>query len=270
LATPPGAGHDAETRSAASSPSGRPFSSAGLTEPLVTFFVVTGLCSALYWIGRAVPVVGANLHAAIAFLFLAAPALAARMSRRPFDYEAAGLRLDPIGRGLRVLGAVAALTWPLFFAGFLLYYGVVCGAIARPAFASFVDWMTPQCVHWHGWSGARLTWPPDVALTALDQLLVVAVPEELFFRGYLQGRLEERFPPRRTLFGAAVGPASIISSALFAVGHVLVDLNPMRLAVFVPGLVFSWMRSRTGAIAAGALYHALCNVYSDVVHRSFF
>jgi hypothetical protein len=30
------------------------------------------------------------------------------------------------------------------------------------------------------------------------------------------------------------------------------------------------MRSRTGAIAAGALYHALCNVYSDVVHRSFF
>ena len=245
-------------------------SGSGLTEPVATFFVVTGLCSALYWMGRAVPVVGANLHAAIAFLFLAAPAVAARISRRPFDYEAAGLRLDPIGRGLRVLGAALGLTWPLFFGGFLLYYSVICRAGGSAAWGSFVDWMTPQCVHWRGWAGARLTWPPDVGLGALDQLLVVAVPEELFFRGYLQGRLEQRFVPSRTFLGAAVGPASIISSALFAVGHVLVDLNPMRLAVFVPGLVFSWMRSRTGAIAAGALYHALCNVYSDVVHRSFF
>jgi membrane protease YdiL (CAAX protease family) len=264
LATPPGAGRDAALVLASPTP--------GLTEPVVTFFVVTGLCSALYWIGRAVPVVGSNLHAAIAFLFLAAPALAARISGRPFDYEAAGLRLDPIGRGLRVLGAVMALTWPLFFGGFLLYYGVVCRAVGSPTstWTNLVDWLTPQCSHWRGWAGARLTWPPDFALTALDQLLVVAVPEELFFRGYLQGRLEQRFAPSRRFLGAAVGPASLISSALFALGHVLVDFNPARFAVFVPGLVFSWMRSRTGAIAAGALYHALCNVYSDVVHRSFF
>jgi membrane protease YdiL (CAAX protease family) len=242
----------------------------GLAEPIATYFAVTGLCSALYWTGRVVPVVGANLHAAIAFLFLAAPAVAARSSGRPFDYEAAGLRLEPIGRGLRVLGAALALTWPLFLAGFLLYYTTVCRALGSDLWGRLVDWMTPQCVHWRGWAGARLTTPPELALTALDQLLVVALPEELFFRGYLQGRLEERFVPRRTFLGAPVGPASIIASGLFALGHVLVDLNPMRLAVFVPGLVFSWMRSRTGAIAAGALYHALCNLFSDIVHRSFF
>lgn len=243
--------------------------SADLAEPIITFFVVTGLCSALYWIGRGVPFVAGNLHVAIAFLFLAAPAVAARLSRHPFDYEAAGLRLDPVARGLEVLGAALALTWPLFFAGFLLYYGSVCRTHGSAA-AALVDWLTPQCVHWRGWAGARLAWTPDLALSALNQLLVVAVPEELFFRGYLQGRLESRFVPRRDLLGAKVGPATLISSGLFALGHVLVDLNPARFAVFVPGLVFSWMRSRTGAIAAGALYHALCNVYSDVVHRSFF
>jgi membrane protease YdiL (CAAX protease family) len=261
LTAPTGAGAQAGPDGA-----GKP----GLVEPIATFFIATGLCAALYWTGRVVPIVAANLHVSIAFLFLGAPAVAAWISRRPFDYEAAGLRLDPVGRGLRVLGAALAVTWPLFFAGFLLYYSVVCRALHAPTWGGLVDWMTPQCVHWRGWAGARLTWPADVALSGLNQLLVVAVPEELFFRGYLQGRLELRFAPNRTLLGAPVGPATLIGSGLFAVGHVLVDLNPGRLAVFVPGLIFSWMRSRTGAIAAGALFHALCNVYSDVVHRSFF
>jgi len=61
-----------------------------------------------------------------------------------------------------------------------------------------------------------------------------------------------------------------VSSALFAVGHFAVDLVPARLAVIVPALVFGWMRSRSGSIAPGALFHALCNVLSDVLHDSAF
>jgi hypothetical protein len=30
------------------------------------------------------------------------------------------------------------------------------------------------------------------------------------------------------------------------------------------------MRARTGSIAAGATFHALCNVVSDVLHTSYF
>jgi hypothetical protein len=30
------------------------------------------------------------------------------------------------------------------------------------------------------------------------------------------------------------------------------------------------MRARTGSVAAGAVFHALCNLYSDVLHTSFF
>jgi uncharacterized protein len=242
----------------------------GLGEPIATFLVVTGLASALYWLGRVVPIVGDNLHGGIAFLFLAAPAVAARLSRRPFDYETAGLKLAPIGRGLRVLGAVLAVTWPIFLGGFLLYYSLVCAELRSPILGPIIDWTSPQCARWRGLDGVRLVWPEDGWLFAFNQLLVVAIPEELFFRGYLQTRFEERWPPGHQFLAAPFGRATLVASALFAVGHVLVDFNPGRLAVFVPGLVFGWMRSRTGAIAAGALYHALCNVYSDVVHRSFF
>jgi membrane protease YdiL (CAAX protease family) len=242
----------------------------GLAEPLVTFAVATALASALYWIGRVVPFVGANLHAAIAFLFLASPSVAARLSGRPFDYNEAGLRLDPIGTGARVLGLALAVTFPLFLGAFLLYYGVVCGALHSPQFGALVDLVNPQCAHWRGLAGAHLRLPPEFLLGAATQVLVVAVPEELFFRGYLQGRLDERWPPRWQVGQATLGPGWLVASALFALGHVLVDFNPGRLAVFLPGLVFGWMRARTGALAAGALFHALCNVYSDLLHTSFF
>ena len=109
-----------------------------------------------------------------------------------------------------------------------------------------------------------------LALLALSQLVVVAIPEELFFRGYLMERLERVWPPTRRLFGAKVGWALIVSSALFAIGHVAVIPNPQRLAVFFPALLFGWMRARTGSIAAGALFHALCNILADTLHTSYF
>jgi membrane protease YdiL (CAAX protease family) len=46
--------------------------------------------------------------------------------------------------------------------------------------------------------------------------------------------------------------------------------NPQRLAVFFPALLFGWMRARTGSIAPGAVYHALCNVLADLLHTSYF
>ena len=67
-----------------------------------------------------------------------------------------------------------------------------------------------------------------------------------------------------------MGRTLLVTSALFALGHVLVDFNVQRSAVFFPALVFGWMRARTGSVAAGAAFHALCNLYSDVLHTSFF
>ena len=92
--------------------------------------------------------------------------------------------------------------------------------------------------------------PADFPLQVAAQLLVVALPEELFFRGYIQGRLEEALPPTTNLFGARVGWAWILGAALFGLGHFLVTFEPQMLSRFFPGLAFGWMFARTRSILA--------------------
>jgi membrane protease YdiL (CAAX protease family) len=238
----------------------------GLREPLVTVAVATALAAVLALGGQWIPLLGRHLHAVIAAIFLYAPSLAARLSGRPFDYRDAGLRLDPWALNLRVLAVAIGVTFPLFVVGFFLFYGAVCGPHGGPFTAMF----SALCPLWRGLHGGSLRLPPEFLTSALNQLVVVAIPEELFFRGYLMGRLEERWPSARRLFGAPIGRALVVSSLLFALGHVVVVPNPQRLAVFFPALVFGWMRARTGSIVPGAVFHALCNLFADVLHTSYF
>lgn len=238
----------------------------GLREPLLTLTAATALAAGLAIAGVWVPWIGRHLHAAIAAIFLYAPSLAARISGRPFDYRDAGLRLDPLGLNLRVLASASAVAFPLFALGFFVFYGFVCGPHGGPLTALW----SGLCPYWRGLHGGALRLPPEFLTSALNQVIVVAIPEELFFRGYLMGRLEERWPPARRLLGAPVGRALLVSSVLFALGHVAVVPNPQRLAVFFPALVFGWMRARTGSILPGAAFHALCNLFADVLHTSYF
>ncbi|MBI3893331.1 MAG: CPBP family intramembrane metalloprotease [Candidatus Wallbacteria bacterium] len=102
--------------------------------------------------------------------------------------------------------------------------------------------------------------PPDFAALLLHQLLVVALPEEAFFRGYLQSRFNEGRKPWR-LFGLELGPGLVASSALFALAHLVLRRDPRTLGVFFPGLVFGYLRQQTGSIALPVVYHAVCNLY---------
>jgi membrane protease YdiL (CAAX protease family) len=153
----------------------------------------------------------------------------------------------------RVLGAariavqwavVAAITsWPWFVIAFPIYYG-----IDHP-FA------------FRGWDD-----PLDLVL---GQLFVIALPEEAFFRGYLQTRLDRAWPPSRTLAGGAVGGSLVVTSVVFALAHVLTQPHPARLAVFFPSLLFGWLRARTGGVGASVLFHAGCNVLSHTLKEGF-
>lgn len=101
------------------------------------------------------------------------------------------------------------------------------------------------------------------------QVFAVALPEELFYRGYLQSAFDHALPSRVKILGAAVGPGLLIASAIFAVGHVLTTPNPTRLAVFFPALLFGWLRCKTGGVGASVLFHALCNLFSAHLARGF-
>ncbi len=101
------------------------------------------------------------------------------------------------------------------------------------------------------------------------QLVIIALPEEAFYRGYLQSRLDGIWAPRIRIAGADVGLGLVVSSVIFALGHVATIHDPSRLAVFFPSLVFGWLRARTGGIGASVLFHALCNLFSEALGRGY-
>ncbi len=101
------------------------------------------------------------------------------------------------------------------------------------------------------------------------QLLVIALPEEAFYRGYLQSALDEAWKPRVRVLGAELGPGLLVTSALFAAGHLCTEFNAGRLAVFFPALVFGWLRARTRGVGAGIVFHALCNLFASYLGQSY-
>jgi len=129
------------------------------------------------------------------------------------------------------------------------------------------------------WVGYRAWWSPvlpfraaplsTIADDALGQFLVIALPEEAFYRGYLQTRLDETWTARVRVLGTAVGPGLVATSLVFALGHVATELHPSRLAVFFPSLLFGWMRTRRGGIGASSAFHAFCNLFASYLARSY-
>jgi hypothetical protein len=111
--------------------------------------------------------------------------------------------------------------------------------------------------------------PPEFLDNLQNQILVIALPEEAFFRGYLQTSLDDVWPARVRVLGVDLGPAVVVTSLIFAVGHLLTSPHPARLAVFFPSLLFGWLRSRTGGVGAGVLFHAACNLLVSVLAHGY-
>jgi membrane protease YdiL (CAAX protease family) len=113
------------------------------------------------------------------------------------------------------------------------------------------------------------TW---IWLWIATQLLLIALPEEYFYRGFLQTRIGEALGSKEERHFMGVTGSIVITSVLFGLGHLLVPVGGVllinRMAVFFPSLAFGWLRRRTGTIVAPIVYHAACNmmVLLSVVH----
>lgn len=225
-----------------------------LVEVAIVFAVATGLASALYNAGQSIGFVHRNLHALVALVFLGLPQL---VLRRRGNIERYGFTTHPLGLGLLLAVGAMVVVLPLFAAAFVVLVRAACVH-------------APHLVPGSCFRATHPLWrlPPNLALDAAAQLIVIALPEELFFRGYVQGRLEEALPPTRKLFGARVGWAWIIGAALFGLGHFLVTFEPQMLTRFFPGLVFGWMFARTRSILAGTIFHAACNLIMALLSAS--
>lgn len=104
---------------------------------------------------------------------------------------------------------------------------------------------------------------------AFYQLIVVAIPEEIFYRGFIQTQLHKICGRKWKFLGALSGPALLYTSLIFAASHSLIQLQWWHFAIFFPSLVFGWLRDKTNAVTAGALFHALSNTFSYWVILSY-
>jgi membrane protease YdiL (CAAX protease family) len=239
-------------------------------EVAITFVAVTLATLLVTSAGRALPI-DEYVHLIVGALFLWS---AVHMSQRqPAGLARYGLSLGglleppehaPAGFSAALLDLAAALGRTVPLAMRELGVALATAAVVFPAFAlGFRLFHAPA----HPFD---LHLPEQLPSYLLTQLLVVGIPEEALFRGYFQGRLSERFQARTRLLGARLSlPALIGQALLFGLIHFAVDSNPARLAVFFPALLFGWLRELRGGIGAAAAFHALCNLFSDVLVRSW-
>ena len=203
-----------------------------LLEVSLLYALVIGICKVLFTF-RSIPFIAQTLPLWAAALFLYIPLLLLFFShRRP---EAWGITTERWRLSLGVLGAFSLLLLPAFVLLYQFYR------------------------QWWFHVPAGVVIPPDLPLLITYHLFCVALPEEVFYRGYMQSRLNEAFPGRLRLFGAQVGFGWIYTACLFALGHFLIEFRWESLATFFPGLAFGWMRERTGSLIAPTIFHALCN-----------
>lgn len=97
-----------------------------------------------------------------------------------------------------------------------------------------------------------------------SQLFAVAVPEEFFFRGYLQTTFNREFGTPYRLCGAHLGAGWLVQAGAFALCH-LPQGSWVSLRVFFFALLAGWLRDRSGSLLAPAVYHGLGNVWTAVL-----
>ncbi|HEY5922434.1 MAG TPA: CPBP family intramembrane glutamic endopeptidase [Kofleriaceae bacterium] len=232
-------------------------------DALYTYVVVAVLVAVLVQINVTLAYVGHVGSALVSVLFLYAPMIV--LGRRKEDLIDYGFRAEPIKRGLAICGVTMLVVFPLFVVGYFGFYEIACRSevlahlVPRGMCAQYGGL---DALHWPDWSWSLET-DQKYMLSAgfvLVQMLVVALPEELFFRGFLLGLLEKRFPPKRRFLGGGIGLALVLSSLAFAIIHIPKEGDPRNLATFFPGLVFGWMRSATGSIMASTITHGASNI----------
>ncbi|HWX22061.1 MAG TPA: CPBP family intramembrane glutamic endopeptidase [Candidatus Binatia bacterium] len=115
---------------------------------------------------------------------------------------------------------------------------------------------------------------PSMWVQALWLFFGAGFGEEIFFRGYIQSRIDQAFGFPFRLLGVEFGPGLLISSLLFGLVHALntVDYFGGRfdfgwsygLQNVFTGLFFGCIRARTGSVLPGAIVHGLQDAFARI------
>lgn len=203
-------------------------------EALLAATAVTALLATVYGGGHFWPPAKTLAGLLAPNLLLWLPIAAIVYSHR--DLAAFGITGRDWKTGLAWGAGAALIVLPLFLLGYWLFWDVLGG----------------RATAWRFDRGLLTRLPA--------QLIVVALPEEIFFRGYLQTLLGRAWPSRRLSWVGTEFWAIVAAAALFALAHLAADPRWFRLGVFFPGLLFGVLRARTGSVVAPIVLHTLANL----------
>lgn len=97
----------------------------------------------------------------------------------------------------------------------------------------------------------------DMLTFSLITLILVALPEEWFFRAYLMGRIREKlkFAALQSNLGS-----NALTAAFFSLMH-LPAQGITGLLVFFPALIYGWVYQKTRDLLLVILLHAISNQF---------
>jgi len=124
-------------------------------------------------------------------------------------------------------------------------------------------------------SGAVDVTAGKVLVLFLTYAFFIGFGEEIIYRGYMQSRLNEAFGKPYRFFGVAFGWGAILTSLIFGLTHIGILLWLLGISsevtwawgfwTFFSGLVFSFVREKSGSILAPAFLHGLPQGIAKVV-----
>ncbi len=144
---------------------------------------------------------------------------------------------------------ISLAIFPLYTIGFYIFHSMILGK-------KFL-------LHFPGDS------PGNLISMILFHIFIAGLPEETFYRGFVQELFNRDFGKKWKLFGIQFGPSIFLTSFLFAIGHYIIIPHPFRLAVFFPSLLFGLMKEKTQNITLPFLFHAIANIYSGILEGMF-
>jgi len=175
-------------------------------------------------------------------VFATAAILATVLNKRPLSE--AGLSCQRPLRAIYLACGAAVIVFPITALGLWL---LGKAGVYLPAAA-------PVKGSWLGW--------------AAYQFMYVAAAEEIFFRGYVIGRLKSRPMPIAMGKSKNLSPNTIIvitSAVIFAAAHIILIGGVLSGLTLLPGLVLGWLYLRSNCILAPVLFHGLANLFYALI-----
>ncbi|MGE5222496.1 MAG: lysostaphin resistance A-like protein [Omnitrophica WOR_2 bacterium] len=118
---------------------------------------------------------------------------------------------------------------------------------------------------------AQVFLPGRILLSFVFYFFFAGPGEEIFYRGYIQSRLNQAFGKPYTFFGVNLGWGLVIAALLFSLMHTLNTFNPLLgrftlsfpwgLWTFFLALLFGFLREKTRSVAASSILHGVLNFF---------